>query len=91
MYKNVSSSRSSRNEEWEYGGNDRKRRHLMFRGWPVEMGEVQWMSFRRLIYVNNDLVISFNENILVIDNSCDQTIFNSRAFLLNLLQVYNLM
>ena len=35
------------------------------------------MSSRRLNYINNDLLIPFNEHILVIDNSCDQKIVNT--------------
>ena len=35
--------------------------------------------FRRLTIVN-DLVIPFMDNILVIDNGCDQTIININPF-----------
>ena len=40
------------------------------------------MSSRNLNYINNDLVIPFNEHILVIENGCDQTIVNISAFLI---------
>ena len=46
------------------------------------MGEIQGISSRCLNYINNDLVILFNENILVIDNGCDQIIANVSAFLI---------
>ena len=46
------------------------------------MGEIQGMSSRCLNYINNDLVILFNENILVIDNCYDQIIANISAFLI---------
>ena len=40
------------------------------------------MLSRRLSYLNNNLVIPFNEYILIIDNGCDQTIVNINAFLI---------
>ena len=46
------------------------------------MGKIQEMSLRHLSYLNNNLVIHFNENMLVIDISCDQTIININAFLI---------
>ena len=46
------------------------------------MGKIQETSSRCLNYLNNNLVITFNENILVIDNSCDQTIVNINDFLI---------
>ena len=44
------------------------------------MGEIQEISSRRLSYINNNLLIPVNENVLVIDNGCDQTIVNISAF-----------
>ena len=38
------------------------------------------MSIRRLNYINNDLIIPDND-FLVIDNGCNQTIVNINAFL----------
>ena len=38
-------------------------------GWYVEMGEVEKWNTRRLSYLD-DLVISFNEYLLIIDNGC---------------------
>ena len=46
------------------------------------MGNIQEMSSRHLNYIHNDLAVPFNENILVIDNGCDQTIINISAFLI---------
>ena len=40
------------------------------------------MSSRHLNYLNNNLVIAFNGNILVIDNGCDQIIVNINASLI---------
>ena len=45
------------------------------------MEEIQEMVITSLNYINNDLVIPVNENILVIDNSCYQTIVDINAFL----------
>ena len=46
------------------------------------MGEIQEMSSRRLNHLYSNLVIPFNENILVIDNGCDQIIVSINAFLI---------
>ena len=63
-----------------------KRRSTMFHGdseWQAGMGRIIQNSkyFRRLTIVN-DLCIPFMENSLVVDNGCDQTIFNINSFLI---------
>ena len=46
------------------------------------MRKIQEMSSRCLNYLNSNLVIPFNENMLVVDNGCDQKIVNIKAFLI---------
>ena len=46
------------------------------------MGKIQEMSSRRLNYLNSNLVIPFNENIIVIENGCDQTTVSINNFLI---------
>ena len=44
--------------------------------------KIRKMSSRSLNYINNDVVVTFNENTLVIDNGCAQKIVNISAFLI---------
>ena len=53
------------------------------------MGEInKKIKYFRSLTIVNDLLIPFMENILVIDNGCDQTVININSFLYNTLSVY---
>ena len=54
---------------------------LVFSTYEMSPGEQRKVNYRRVEY-RNDLVIPTGENIMVVDNSCDQSIIDVNSFLI---------